>query len=201
VSARLLERQPAVRARTCPLCCTPAGEPCQPKPVGDHLARYLDSFTAGHLTRQYMAVVLGELVVVDTCVVIEWGEPGVGDWTGEVSRCVVRKDEPAAAELNGPDGFTCDYGGRLPWPPKTEDVTCPSCGAVWEHDGVTIGGGARLVKLGDLEIAREAAHIAPAAPPLCQARHSETGLQCARVFPPHNGYPHIAGDGSEWGEQ
>ena len=59
-----------VRARTCPLCQTPPGEPCQPKPAGDHLARYLDAYTAGQLTKAYMARVLGELVVVDACAVI-----------------------------------------------------------------------------------------------------------------------------------
>jgi hypothetical protein len=61
---------PAVRARQCPLCETPPGIPCQPKPSGDHLARYLDAYAAGQLTRAYMAMVLGELVVVDGCVVI-----------------------------------------------------------------------------------------------------------------------------------
>jgi hypothetical protein len=60
----------AARARQCPLCETLAGIPCQLKPVGDHLARYLDAYTAGQLTRGYMAAVLGELVVIDTCTVI-----------------------------------------------------------------------------------------------------------------------------------
>lgn len=53
-----------VRGRACPLCGTPAGEPCQPKPAADHLARYLDSYTAGQLTHAYMAMTLGELVVI-----------------------------------------------------------------------------------------------------------------------------------------
>jgi hypothetical protein len=70
VSARLLELQPTVRARACPLCETPAGEPCQPKPAADHLARYLDAYTSGQLTREYMSRVLGELVVIDGCAVI-----------------------------------------------------------------------------------------------------------------------------------
>jgi hypothetical protein len=61
---------PAVRARQCLLCQSPAGEPCQPKPEGDHLARYLDARTAGQLTREYMNAVLAELVVIDVCVVI-----------------------------------------------------------------------------------------------------------------------------------
>lgn len=50
----------AARARTCPLCGTAAGQPCQPRPAGDHLARYLDAYTAGQLTREYMAMTLGE---------------------------------------------------------------------------------------------------------------------------------------------
>ena len=61
---------PAVRSRQCPLCETPAGEACQPKPSGDHLARYLDAYTAGQLTKAYMAMVLGELVVIDGCTVV-----------------------------------------------------------------------------------------------------------------------------------
>ena len=64
---------PAVRTRQCPLCETPAGVPCQPKPSGDHLARYVDAYTAGQLTREYMAEVLGELVVADGCAVITDG--------------------------------------------------------------------------------------------------------------------------------
>jgi hypothetical protein len=61
---------PAVRARQCPLCKAPPGEPCQPKPPGDHLARYTDAYTAGQLTHEYMVLVLSELVVIDTCVVV-----------------------------------------------------------------------------------------------------------------------------------
>lgn len=54
-----------VRARACPLCQALPGEPCSPKPEGDHLARHLDAFTAGRLSRAYLAMVLGELVVID----------------------------------------------------------------------------------------------------------------------------------------
>jgi hypothetical protein len=60
----------APRARQCPLCDTPPGQPCQPKPEGDHLARYLDAYTAGQLTKAYMAMVVGELVTVDTYAVV-----------------------------------------------------------------------------------------------------------------------------------
>jgi hypothetical protein len=37
--------------------------------------------------------------------------------------------------------------------------------------------------------------------PRCHARHPETGLQCARVVPPHTGWAHIAGDASEWDDE
>ena len=40
----------------------PPCEPCQLKPAGDHLARYLDAYTAGQLTKAYMAAGVGELV-------------------------------------------------------------------------------------------------------------------------------------------
>jgi hypothetical protein len=54
----------ATRNRRCPLCQAPPGTPCQAKPEGDHLARYLDAYTAGDLTREYLAAVLAELVVI-----------------------------------------------------------------------------------------------------------------------------------------
>jgi hypothetical protein len=54
----------AARARRCPLCAASPGVPCQAKPVADHLGRYLDSWTAGHLSRAYMEIVVGELVVI-----------------------------------------------------------------------------------------------------------------------------------------
>jgi len=85
---------PAVRTRQCPLCDAPAGCPCQDKPSGDHLARWLDAYTAGELTKAYMAMTVGELVVIDPCVVIGWDEPGTGEWTGGISRHVARKGEP-----------------------------------------------------------------------------------------------------------
>ncbi len=54
----------AARARRCPLCWALPSTPCQRKPPGDHLARYLDAYTSGELSRAYMAAVLGELVVI-----------------------------------------------------------------------------------------------------------------------------------------
>jgi hypothetical protein len=41
------------------------------------------------------------------------------------------------------DTFTC-CETPLPWPTRTEDRTCPECGTVWEHDGVSLGAGARI---------------------------------------------------------
>jgi hypothetical protein len=60
----------AARARQCPLCNAPPGEPCQLKPAGDHLTRYLDAYTAGQLTKAYMAAVVGELVEIDMCTIV-----------------------------------------------------------------------------------------------------------------------------------
>jgi hypothetical protein len=67
---RAITATQAARACPCPLCETPAGEPCQAKPAGNHLARYLDVYTAGRLPRAYMAAVVGELVVVDRAVIV-----------------------------------------------------------------------------------------------------------------------------------
>jgi hypothetical protein len=44
----------AARQRPCPLCYAPPGTPCRRKPPGDHLARYLDTYTAGRLTSEYV---------------------------------------------------------------------------------------------------------------------------------------------------
>jgi hypothetical protein len=63
----------AARARPCPLCEAAPGTPCQRKPAGDHLARYLDAYTAGQLTRAYMAALVGELVVIDRAVIVRDG--------------------------------------------------------------------------------------------------------------------------------
>jgi hypothetical protein len=54
----------AARARRCPLCGALPYRPCQAGPRADHLARYLDAHTAGQLSRAYMCMVLGELVVI-----------------------------------------------------------------------------------------------------------------------------------------
>ena len=70
MSAGTITAEPVVRARVCLLCQAAAGAPCSPKPDGDHLARYLDAYTAGKLTKAYMAMVLGELAVIENCVVI-----------------------------------------------------------------------------------------------------------------------------------
>jgi len=61
------------RARRCPLCQAAPGTPCQPKSAGDHLARYLDAYTAGQLTRAYMRALVGELVVIDRAVIVRDG--------------------------------------------------------------------------------------------------------------------------------
>jgi hypothetical protein len=70
---RTITAAQAARARQCPLCESAPGTPCQAKPEGEHLARYLDAYTAGELTRAYLAAVLGELVVIDRCVIVPDG--------------------------------------------------------------------------------------------------------------------------------
>jgi hypothetical protein len=63
----------AARARRCPLCGRRPGRPCQRKPPGDHLARYLDAYTAGELTLAYMAAVVGEMVVINCQQIVRAG--------------------------------------------------------------------------------------------------------------------------------
>jgi hypothetical protein len=63
----------SARDRKCPLCGALPHRPCQRKPPGDHLARYLDAYTACQLTRAYMAMVLGELVVIHHAAMIPDG--------------------------------------------------------------------------------------------------------------------------------
>jgi hypothetical protein len=60
----------AARARRCALCEAPPGVPCQAKPEADHLARFLDAYVAGKLSRPYLVAVVGELVVIDRAVMI-----------------------------------------------------------------------------------------------------------------------------------
>ena len=95
----------AARARKCPLCDASPGEPCQAKPAGDHLARYLDAYTAGQLTRPYMARTVGELVVVDTCAVITAGAPAC-PYCGRTGQplepcCARHLDQLACADVAG----------------------------------------------------------------------------------------------------
>jgi hypothetical protein len=61
---------PPARSRACPLCGTPAGEPCQPKPAADHLARLLDAYMCGKLTRAHLVAVVDGLTVIDESAVI-----------------------------------------------------------------------------------------------------------------------------------
>jgi hypothetical protein len=68
---RTLTAVQAARNRQCPLCEVAPGTPCQRKPQGDHLARYLDAYTAGQLTREYLAAVLAELVVIARWRIVE----------------------------------------------------------------------------------------------------------------------------------
>jgi hypothetical protein len=63
----------AARARRCALCDVAPGVPCQAKPEADHLARFLDAYVAGKLSRAYLAAVAGELVVIDRAALVPAG--------------------------------------------------------------------------------------------------------------------------------
>jgi hypothetical protein len=63
----------AARACRCLLCQAAPSPPCRARPPADHLARYLDAYTAGQLTRAYMVVVLGDLVVIHRAAMIPGG--------------------------------------------------------------------------------------------------------------------------------
>lgn len=67
---RTLTEAQAARARRCALCEAPPGVPCKAKPEADHLARFLDAYVGGKLSRTYLAAVVGELVVIDRAVMI-----------------------------------------------------------------------------------------------------------------------------------
>ena len=67
---RTITEAEAARARRCPLCEAAPGCPCRAKPEADHLARFLDAYVAGKLSRAYLAAVVGELVVIDRAVMI-----------------------------------------------------------------------------------------------------------------------------------
>ena len=47
-----------------------ARRPMPGQPEADHLARYRDAYVAGKLSRAYLRAVVGELVVIDRCVMI-----------------------------------------------------------------------------------------------------------------------------------
>jgi len=53
-----------VRLLRCSQCSTGPGVPCQRDPRADHLARWLDSFRAGHITRAHLVAAIGGMVVL-----------------------------------------------------------------------------------------------------------------------------------------
>ena len=62
----------AVRWAACPLCGARAYGPCQLKPAGDHLARWLAAYAARRITRdQITAEVVRLVVVTKWCVIAE----------------------------------------------------------------------------------------------------------------------------------
>jgi hypothetical protein len=54
----------AVRNTICVLCAAPAGTPCHAEPAGDHLTRWLTAYTAGQVTREELAEVFAQIVVI-----------------------------------------------------------------------------------------------------------------------------------------
>lgn len=135
------------------------------QPAGDHLARYLDAYKAGQITRGYVALVLGELMVIDDCAVIAASpEPcattafcsAIHQLDDETLYCEREAGHAGSHRAPGPD-----EGSEVAWGDEADDGE----------------------------------------PPRCPERHPVTGLQCARVCPPHTGYAHIAGDGSQWDDE
>ena len=58
----------AAAARRCPICDSGPGIPCQPgKPPALHLGRFLDAYSAGAISREYLCAVVGELVTITHC--------------------------------------------------------------------------------------------------------------------------------------
>jgi len=54
----------AVRKSGCSLCPAQPGQPCQAQPAGDHLSRWLAAYQAGHISRDELARIFSELVVL-----------------------------------------------------------------------------------------------------------------------------------------
>ena len=53
-----------VRNEPCSRCGEPAGTACQTQPSADHARRWLDAYTAGLITRDQVADVITDLVVL-----------------------------------------------------------------------------------------------------------------------------------------
>jgi hypothetical protein len=60
----------AVRAGNCPLCTAPAGAWCSPSPASDHLARWLDAYRAGRISRDDLKTAISGLTVITTAQLI-----------------------------------------------------------------------------------------------------------------------------------
>jgi hypothetical protein len=105
---------PAVRARQCPLCEAPEGRPCQDKPAGDHLARYLDAYAAGQLTKAYMGAVLGEFVVIDRCAVVSAAGVAAPDFSVGL--------EELPGLINFRVGAWHDFGYEMPPTPECKPI-------------------------------------------------------------------------------
>jgi hypothetical protein len=54
----------AARVLPCPLCWAASGTPCQRDPEADHLARYLDAYANGAISRRDMAAVFDAAEII-----------------------------------------------------------------------------------------------------------------------------------------
>jgi hypothetical protein len=105
---------PPVRARQCPLCEAPEGRPCLDEPAGDHVARYLDAYTTGQLTKAYMGAVLGEFVVIDRCAIVSAAAVTAPDLSAGL--------EELAGLINFRVGAWHDFGYETPPTPESKAI-------------------------------------------------------------------------------
>ena len=177
----------AARGHRCPLCATSAGQPCQPKPAGDHLARYLDAYTAGQVSRGYMTLVLGDLIVIDACAVITAPQPALAE-AAAYDWC------PATTELDD-ETLYCDrdagHAGshHAPGPDEGSEVAWSDCDADW--------GSATASQRCTLELGHDGPHRDRAGhewddpEPYCSTCGATVGL-----FLGYDGWHHFRGEGT-----
>jgi hypothetical protein len=200
----------AARARECPLCGAVPGMPCQRKPAGDHLARYLDAYTAGQLTRAYLAAVLGELVglhhrhdrprrrvmsgpydtqrqAADAARHIIDSPPGTGAWTDGCHRLLEDACRAAGVQLGAYDHQVVLW--LAGWEPWTVAVVA---GLITRaHAGVP-GDDARRTILDALDVAADHKRDMAANCGDCEARPKGLCPTCEWRMDAADAYDHVA---------